>query len=79
MMDLIGVGRVVGGAGGQNTREQDALAILMLQAFAGQRGAAAVPPHRKPLPRESPNAQISRPRLEAEHRVVDEERIMAAP
>ena len=38
--DLVGVSRIVGRAGGHGAGEHDAVAVLVLQAFAGERGAA---------------------------------------
>src|SRR6185503_13453517 len=38
--ELVGVGRIVGDAVGYGGRVQQRMAVLVLQAFAGQRGAA---------------------------------------
>src|SRR5512135_2876290 len=72
---LVGEGRVVGDAVGDGGGNQVAVAVLVLQAFAVQRGAAG-----GAADQEAARAQVARrpgqvaDTLEAEHRVVDVER-----
>ena len=56
-------------------RQHQAVAVLVLQAFAGQRGAAGGAAQQEALPRASANGpdEVAHA-LESEHRIVDEER-----
>ncbi len=72
---LVRKGRVVGANRGEGDRVEQAVAVLMLQAFAVERGATGGAAEQEafgPHVGRGPD-QIADP-LEAEHRVVDEER-----
>ena len=72
---LVGVRRIVGAAGRHRQREHVAVAVLMLQPFAGERRPAG-----RAAEQEAAAARIGggpdevADALEAEHRIVDEER-----
>ena len=73
--DLVGKCRVVADAVGIDHREELAVSVLVLQPFAGERGAAGGPPEEEAARARIAGGpdQVAYP-LEAEHRVIDEER-----
>ena len=73
--NLIRVSRIVRGERGNGARQQEAVAILMLQAFSAERGPARCTTHQKAFAariRECPD-QIAHA-LKSEHRIVNKER-----
>jgi hypothetical protein len=59
--DLVREGRVVADAVGDGAGQDVAVAVLVLQALAVERGAPGVPPSRKPRACMSPAAQARSP------------------
>src|SRR5260221_425244 len=73
--DLVGKGGIVGNAVGNHRRHDEAMAILVLQALAVQRGAPRGAAHEEAARAQVPRGphQVANA-LHAEHRIEDEER-----